>query len=267
MLRVMDTDKPTLHLVCEMWDIMIEKVKATIYMHEHRQLEERSTFYEVIYAILIDRWTKSSTPFHCIAHFLNPRYYSNEWLNEVPNCLAPHRDVEISEERNKCLRKYFPSNEERKMVFQEFASFSGALGAFGTSDSLQDRWNLEPKSWWLVHGSSTPLLQCLVLKLFGQPSSSSCCERNWSTYSFIHSLKRNKMNPQRAEDLVFAHTNLRLLSRSSPQYNEVLSKNWDIGGDFFDSFEGVGILKVANLSLDEPETEKIFFNNEEDMEK
>ncbi|KAH7650939.1 Ribonuclease H-like protein, partial [Dioscorea alata] len=95
MLWVMDTNKPTLHLVYEMWNTMIEKVKKTIYIHEHRQLEERSTFYEVIYAILIDRWTKSSTPLHCMGLSLNPRYYSNEWLNEVPNRLTPHRDAEI----------------------------------------------------------------------------------------------------------------------------------------------------------------------------
>ena len=41
------------------------------------------------------------------------------------------------------------------MVFQEFARFFGALDAFRSFDSLQDRWNLEPKPWWLVHGSST----------------------------------------------------------------------------------------------------------------
>ena len=34
MLRVANTDKPCLHLVYEMWDSMIEKVKATIYRHE-----------------------------------------------------------------------------------------------------------------------------------------------------------------------------------------------------------------------------------------
>ncbi|KAH7691827.1 Ribonuclease H-like protein [Dioscorea alata] len=138
MLQVMDTDRPSLHLVFEMWDTMIKKVKTTIYKHIHRQIEEKTNFYEVIYEIFI--------------------YYSNEWLNEVPNRLLPHRDAEILEERNKCLRRYFPSNEKRNMIFQEYARFSRALDTFESFDSLQDRWNLEPKSWWLVHGSSTPYL-------------------------------------------------------------------------------------------------------------
>ncbi|KAH1114289.1 hypothetical protein J1N35_007667 [Gossypium stocksii] len=68
MLRIVDTDKPTLHLVYEMCDEMIKKVKTSIYRHEGNKGDEKSIFYEVVYDILIDRWTKSSTPLHCMAH-------------------------------------------------------------------------------------------------------------------------------------------------------------------------------------------------------
>ena len=37
---------------------------------------------------------------------------------------------------------------------------------------------------------------------------------------------------------------------------------WDIGEDTFDSFDGVGILEVANLSLDEPDLEAILFTED-----
>ncbi|KAH1082544.1 hypothetical protein J1N35_022305 [Gossypium stocksii] len=126
----MNTDRPTLHLVYKVWDEMIEKVKTTIYRHEGKKGDERSIFYEVVYDILIDRWTKNSTPLHCIAHSLNPRYYCSDWLTEVPNYLPPYKDVEISKERNKCLRIHLPSTEERKVVSQEFARFLGALDDF-----------------------------------------------------------------------------------------------------------------------------------------
>ncbi|KAL6493432.1 hypothetical protein OROGR_032211 [Orobanche gracilis] len=122
---------------------------------------------------------------------------------------------------------------------------------------------MDPDLWWVTHGSSTPLLQNVALKLLGQPSSSSCCERNWSTYSFINSLIRNKITPQRGEDLVFVHSNLRLLSRKSPQYSTGESRMWDIGGDTFDTMDGVGILEVANLSLDEPEMEGMLFTRDD----
>jgi len=80
---------------------------------------------------------------------------------------------------------------------------------------------------------------------------SSCCEKNWSTYTFIHSLKKNKLTPTRAEDLVYVHNNLRLLSRSLDEYNEEETRMWDIGGNGFDSFQGAGFLDFATLFLDE----------------
>ena len=73
MLRAADTDRPTLHLMYDMWITMIEKVKAIIFRHEGKQEGEVSTFYNVMYDILIDRWTKNCTTLHCMAHSLNPK--------------------------------------------------------------------------------------------------------------------------------------------------------------------------------------------------
>lgn len=73
MLRGADTDKPCLHLIYEMWDNMIEKVKDCIYRHERKEIDEEFVFYDTIYAILYDFWLKSNTPLHCSAHSLNPR--------------------------------------------------------------------------------------------------------------------------------------------------------------------------------------------------
>nr|XP_017226358.1 PREDICTED: uncharacterized protein LOC108202473 [Daucus carota subsp. sativus] len=255
MLRFADTDKPSLHLIYDMWDEMIEKVKTIIYRRERKELSEDSPFYNVVYSILIDRWMKSSSPLHCFAHSLNPRYYSNTWLNAATDRLPPHQDIELSEERNKCIKRYFPDGEARKAVNVEFARFSGQMDSFGSADSIEDRGTEDPKMWWLVYGASAPNLQKIALKLLGQPCSSSCCERNWSTYSFIHSVKRNKILPTRAEDLVYVHTNLRLLSRKSDQYIKGETKLWDIGGDRFDPLDGAEELEIASLSLDEPEME------------
>ena len=106
----------------------------------------------------------------------------------------------------------------------EYAAFSTCFEKFSTSNSINDRWYMSPIKWWVVHGTSAPMLQSTALKLLGQPCSSSCCERNWSTNNFIHSMKRNKLKPRRVEDLVFVHNNLQLLSRRSPNYNEGESK-------------------------------------------
>jgi hypothetical protein len=48
---------------------------------------------------------------------------------------------------------------------------------------------------------------------FAQISSASACERNWSTFGFIHSRLRNRLIASRANDLVFVHSNLKLTEK------------------------------------------------------
>ncbi|XP_042401119.1 uncharacterized protein LOC121991167 [Zingiber officinale] len=194
MLRKADTDQPCLHLDYEWWDEMIEKMRVAISKGAH---SKDSKFYEVVHNILVERWNKSNTPLHCLAHSLNPRYYSHEWLQESPNRLPPHRDIEVSRERKKCIERYNSNSSERRSVNEEFDSFSATIDDFSNNDAMRDRGLMSPTKWWVIHGASAPTLQSLALKLLGQPSSSSCYERNWSTYSFIHSLKRNKITPQK----------------------------------------------------------------------
>ena len=190
------------------------------------------------------------------------RYYSSEWLSEDPHHVAPHKDSLITQERKVCFSRYVANEDERRKVNIEFANFSMFMQEFGSGDAMNDRFLLEPLTWWVIQDSA-PTLQSLTFKLLGQPCSSSCCERNWSTYTFINSLKRNKLLPQRAEDLVFVHTNLRLLSRRSLSYTKSNTLMWDVGGDDFDSLEdsNVGRLEIASLSLDEPQLEGELLND------
>ncbi|KAK1591277.1 hypothetical protein Q3G72_005227 [Acer saccharum] len=197
MLQMANNDTPCLHLVYEWWVSMIEKVKLAIFRKERKQLHEESKFFDVVHGILVEQWTESSTPLHCLAHSLNPRYYSNKWLKEAPGHVAPHQDFKIARERKKCLERYFSNEGERRSFNNEYAEFSLYLEDFSSGDSMMDRDFMAPATWWAVHGASTPTLQSIALKLLGQPCSSSSCERNWSTYNFIHSLRKNKITPQR----------------------------------------------------------------------
>ena len=68
---------------------------------------------------------------------------------------------------------------------EEYAVFFTCFEDFSSSDSINDRWYMSLVKWWVVHRTSAPMLQSIALKLLGQPCSSSCCEKNWSTYNFI----------------------------------------------------------------------------------
>ena len=190
------------------------------------------------------------------------RYYTNQWIEEVRGRVTPHKDAEIVAERNKCLKRIFPDPDDRKNVNMEFGLFSG-IKAYD-DDNMEDRWTYDPMLWWLTYGSSLPMLQTLALKLLGQPCSSSYAERNWSTYGFIYCMRRNRITPKHAEDLVFVHSNLRLLSRRREEYTKGNSKKWDIGGDtWHEPFGGPGLLEIAHLTLDEPEMEISLVENDE----
>ena len=72
------------------------------------------------------------------------------------------------------------------------------------------------------------------------------------------------MAPTRAEDLVYVHSNLRLLSRCNVEYVNTVTKIWDIAGDTWnegDIHGGAGILENATLTLDEPELEAMAIGN------
>ena len=103
--------------------------------------------------------------------------------------------MEVVRERKKCFERYFSSEVERRRANEEYATFSTCLEDFSSSDFINDSWYMSPIKWWIIHEISTPMLQSVTWKLLGQPCSSSCCERNWSTYNFIYSMKRNKLTP------------------------------------------------------------------------
>lgn len=67
--------------------------------------------------------------------------------------------------------------------------------------------------WWRYYGGSAPILQKLAMRLLSQTSSSSGCERNWSVFERIHTKRRNRLEHQRLNDLVYVAYNLRLKNR------------------------------------------------------
>ncbi len=78
-------------------------------------------------------------------------------------------------------------------------------------------------------GSECPELQSVVQKVLSQISCAFVCERNWSTYDFIHNKKRNRLRPDRANDLVEVFSNLRLISKVNNIKYEEQMVAWDSG--------------------------------------
>lgn len=100
-------------------------------------------------------------------------------------------------------------------------------GLLGSPNAIANASKLPAWKWWLTYGTSVPELQSVALKVLAQCSSACSCERNWSTYGFIHSKSRNRLKPARAKDLVFVFSNLRLLRKMDDLEYEEMFPVWD----------------------------------------
>ncbi|XP_071920401.1 uncharacterized protein [Coffea arabica] len=100
-------------------------------------------------------------------------------------------------------------------MMDEISMFRSKNQSFGFQFAQNTYKTARPDEWWRSFGNDAPHLQKLAIKLLSQTSSSSGCERNWSVFERIHTKKRNRLEHQRLNDLVYIHYNLRLKNRLS----------------------------------------------------
>lgn len=141
-----------------------------------------------------------------------------------------------------------------------FADFSTGTGRFAGYDVIRDRGAKNPYSWWATHGATSPPLQQLAMRLLSQVTSSSYCERNWSTYGNLYSVKKSRLEQSRAKTMVYVHTNLRLIYRQREDWLKGKTKMWDVFPDDMGLDSSVE-LALANLDLNAPVLEPVTFDD------
>lgn len=62
--------------------------------------------------------------------------------------------------------------------------------------------------WWAAYGYEIPTHQRAAIRILSQPCSSHWCQWNWSNFESIHTKKRNRVELEKFNDLVFVHCNL-----------------------------------------------------------
>jgi len=142
--------------------------------------------------------------------------------------------------------RIFPAHLHRE-VKEEFDSFSVGLDDYSDILALAERSTVRPVRWWICHGANGVHLQTLAIHILSQVASSSSTERNWCTYTFIHSVKHNRLGLQKAKDFIYVHSNLCLAFRRGLEYNNGPSKDWDVDPDSFNLD-----ISLAALNLQEP---------------
>ncbi|RVW13610.1 hypothetical protein CK203_088822 [Vitis vinifera] len=107
-----------------------------------------------------------------------------------------------------------PAKQEK--VVAEVSLFTNAQGLFGNELAIRTRKTRALAEWWAAYGVSAPNLQKFAMKVLNLTCSASGCEWNWSIFENIHSKRRNRLDHQRLNDLVYIKYNRALKRR----YNE-----------------------------------------------
>jgi hypothetical protein len=120
--------------------------------------------------------------------------------------------------------------------------------------------------WWFTSSSVGKLLPRIARRILVQVVSSSSCERNWSSYFFVHSKAWNRLHSSRAEDLVYVHTNSRVPNQNIPFTDEaatkwykqsVVSEDSDSEGpaDLSNDYDNISDFDTSSMSIDDENTQ------------
>jgi hypothetical protein len=69
--------------------------------------------------------------------------------------------------------------------------------------------------WWESFGEDCKELQRLAIRVLSSTCSATGCERNWSIFYHVHSKRRNRLETQRLNALVFVKYNIQLELRQA----------------------------------------------------
>ena len=96
------------------------------------------------------------------------------------------------------------------LLVRQLSKFRNAENVFSRDACKENVASMPAWKWWQSYGHTIPKLRKLGIQVLSQCSVASACERNWSSYDFIISKKRNRLTLARANDLVDVFANLRL---------------------------------------------------------
>lgn len=94
--------------------------------------------------------------------------------------------------------------------------------------------------WWEQFGDAAPTLQQVAIRVLSQVCSTSTSERQWSTFQQIHSEKRNKIDKETLNDLLYIYYNLKLdksLKSSSSEADSLQLDDIDMTSEWVEETE------------------------------
>lgn len=175
-----------------------------------------------IHQLAMDRWKMLHTELHAAGFVLDPEY--REFLQ--------HENEEVITGFHSVIEKVYQGDVAAQVkAIQQHTTYRAGLGLFARPMAAAAAKEMPAHTWWLSFGSHVPELQKVAVRVLAQVSSASACERNWSTFDFIHTKKRNRLECKKVRDVVFVHSNLRLKEKLANVIYETESIEWEWGSE------------------------------------
>nr|GEY59209.1 reverse transcriptase domain-containing protein [Tanacetum cinerariifolium] len=120
------------------------------------------------------------TALHMSAYVLNPYYLYND--------LEVQKDDDLNDAIVELAETLFGDdyNMQNQITLHEFPMYKGKLEKFSRAVAIKgcevNDEKYDPALWWSMYGGSTPNLKKIAMRIRSLTTSSSGCERNWSTF-------------------------------------------------------------------------------------
>ncbi|XP_019417226.1 PREDICTED: uncharacterized protein LOC109328281 [Lupinus angustifolius] len=204
-LREVSDVKPTVGSIYELMTRAKESIRTYYIMDENKC----KTFLDIV----DKKWRDQlHSPLHAAAAFLNPSVQYNPEIKFLSS---------IKEDFYKVLEKLLPVPDMRRDITNQIYTFTKAHGMFGCNLAKEARNTVAPWLWWEQYGDSAPGLQRVSIRILSQVCSTFSFQRQWSTFRQIHSEKRNKIDREILNDIVYINYNLKLARQMKAKSLEV----------------------------------------------
>lgn len=119
--------------------------------------------------------------------------------------------------------------------------------------------------WWEQYGDSAPGLQHVAIRVLSQVCSASVFDGSWSSSQLVHPEKRNKLDKETFNDLLYVHYNLKLQARGKPaEADPIVLEDMDMTSDWVEETEAASAtqwLDRFSSALDGGDLNTRQFNN------
>ncbi|XP_070387761.1 uncharacterized protein [Dermacentor albipictus] len=149
---------------------------------------------------------------HCAANLLDPIYKGKSLTDE-----------EVLSAFDWISERITHMNLEVGKVYSDVAEYRTNSGIWSRSGMWAPANHMPLSTWWEGICTSKTVMP-LARNILQIPPSSAACERNWSDFANIHTLRRNRLRNETVQKLVFVHAHLNIMKNATDEASDTDSQ-------------------------------------------